>query len=106
MGWQIVKQPNGRYARYSKVVDDFTPMNFTAEEMVDYLQKRQDIGRQTAESMVAATEAEYPEAWNCNLYWCARIQRRERAKEVRTLGNMSEEEVAKLEYGYRNRLNK
>lgn len=29
MGWRIVKQPNGRYARFSDIVDTFTHMNMT-----------------------------------------------------------------------------
>lgn len=29
MGWRIVKQPDGKLARFSEVVDDFTHMNMT-----------------------------------------------------------------------------
>jgi len=32
MGWRIVKQPNGLYARFSEIVDDFTDMNMTLDE--------------------------------------------------------------------------
>lgn len=35
MAWRIVKQPNGCYARFSDVVDDFTHMNMTREEALD-----------------------------------------------------------------------
>jgi hypothetical protein len=32
MGWRIVLQPNGRLARFSDVVDDFTHMDMTRDE--------------------------------------------------------------------------
>lgn len=32
---RLVKQPNGLYARFSTVVDDFTHMNLTREEALD-----------------------------------------------------------------------
>jgi hypothetical protein len=35
MGAMICKQPNGKYARYSSVVDDFTDINMTED---DYIQ--------------------------------------------------------------------
>jgi hypothetical protein len=35
MGWRIVKQPNGRLARFSDVVDDFTHMDLTEQEARD-----------------------------------------------------------------------
>lgn len=33
MGNRAVKQPNGLYARFSEVVDDFTHANFSREEL-------------------------------------------------------------------------
>jgi hypothetical protein len=35
MGWWIVKQPNGRLARFSDAVDNFTHMNLTEVDAVD-----------------------------------------------------------------------
>jgi hypothetical protein len=35
MGRQIIKQPNGRYAVWSSVTDDFVALDATAEELVD-----------------------------------------------------------------------
>lgn len=32
MAWRIVKQPNGFYARFSDIVDNFTHMNMTEDE--------------------------------------------------------------------------
>jgi hypothetical protein len=34
MGWRIVKQPNGLYARFSDIVDDFTHGGLTEDEAV------------------------------------------------------------------------
>jgi hypothetical protein len=34
MAWRIVKQPNGKYARFSDVVDDFTDYDADREEAV------------------------------------------------------------------------
>ena len=33
MAWRIVKQPNGRYARFSDIVDHFTHQNYTWQGM-------------------------------------------------------------------------
>jgi hypothetical protein len=35
MGESIVKQPNGRYARYSSIVDDFTDINMTEDDYIE-----------------------------------------------------------------------
>ena len=35
MGWKIVKQPNGKFARFSDVVDNFTHLDMTEEEAFD-----------------------------------------------------------------------
>ena len=35
MAWRIVKQPNGKLARFSDIVDDFTDMNMTEDEAFD-----------------------------------------------------------------------
>ena len=35
MGWWIIKQPNGRLARFSDMVDNFTHMNMTEIEAID-----------------------------------------------------------------------
>ena len=36
MGRQIIKQPNGKYAIFSSIVDDFVFANATAKEMIDF----------------------------------------------------------------------
>lgn len=32
MGWRVVQQPNGRFAIFSSIVDNFTDINLTDEE--------------------------------------------------------------------------
>lgn len=39
MAWRIVKQPNGKYARFSEVVDDFTDYDMTSMEALDLCEK-------------------------------------------------------------------
>lgn len=47
MGYQIIKQPNGRYAIWSSVVDSFTVVDCTREELIEELvaYARRDIER-------------------------------------------------------------
>jgi hypothetical protein len=40
MGAMICKQPNGKYARYSSVVDDFTDINMTEDDYIQLCIKR------------------------------------------------------------------
>jgi hypothetical protein len=35
MGWQIIKQPNGKYCIFSSVVDNVTYYNCTKEQIID-----------------------------------------------------------------------
>ena len=35
MAWRIVQQPNGKLARFSDVVDDFTDVDMTYQEALD-----------------------------------------------------------------------
>lgn len=39
MAWRIVKQPNGKYARWADVVDDFTDYDMTSIETLELCQK-------------------------------------------------------------------
>jgi hypothetical protein len=40
MGGLIIKQPNGKYARFSTVVDDFTHINMTADDYINMCVKQ------------------------------------------------------------------
>jgi hypothetical protein len=35
MGWRIVQQPNGLFARFSEIVDDFTYYNLSEQDVID-----------------------------------------------------------------------
>ena len=52
MAWRIVKQPNGKLARFSDIVDDFTAMNMTESEI--YSLCRTHLGIKDAERKVQA----------------------------------------------------
>jgi hypothetical protein len=41
MGNQIIKQPNGKYAVFSSVVDDFVFYNATPKDLIDYFAKHE-----------------------------------------------------------------
>jgi hypothetical protein len=52
MAWRIVKQPNGFYARFSDIVDNFTAMNMTESEAFELC--RDDLGEDDAKRKVQA----------------------------------------------------
>jgi hypothetical protein len=62
MAWRIVKQPNGRYARWSDIVDDFTHMEMTREEAIDVCRGYPGMGAAESEQKVANAERE-PWRW-------------------------------------------
>lgn len=49
MGSFIFKQPNGRYGRFSTVVDCPTHINMTRDDYVEVVMERQGLNRQRAE---------------------------------------------------------
>ena len=51
MGAMICKQPNGKYARYSLVVDDFTDINMTEDDYIQFC-----INRATENAIVEAKQ--------------------------------------------------
>jgi hypothetical protein len=94
MPWFIVKQPNGTYARFSSVVDDFTHMNMIREEAVDLC--REHLGRlETAEKMQRADD-EVPCQCSPERHQSPRLKRapltrwRECIREMRDLGKRNE----------------
>lgn len=62
MGWRIVRQPNGKLARFSEVVDDFTHYDMTAEEAFDVC--LEEMGRAEAIMKVSKGIADSP-TWKC-----------------------------------------
>ncbi len=57
MAWRIIQQPNGRYARFSEVVYDFTDYGLTRREALE-LCKRYGRNPQAAEAEVRRAEKE------------------------------------------------
>ena len=39
MGWQVVKQPDNKFAVFSTVSDDFLCGNMTEEEVISFFEK-------------------------------------------------------------------
>ena len=52
MGWMILQQPNGLYARFSSVVDNFTHCNLTRAEAVAVCHDEHDLGPRSSEEKV------------------------------------------------------
>ena len=47
MAWRIVKQPNGLYARFSDVVDNFTHYDMSENEVINRGIDDWDVGKET-----------------------------------------------------------
>lgn len=60
MAWRIVKQPNGRFARFSEVVDDFTHMHMTESEAEELCRHYPGMGRVEAEEKVRRAKEDQP----------------------------------------------
>lgn len=52
MAWRFVRQPNGRLAVFSDVVDDFTWYDMTPEEAVKVAAEEYDMGPRAAKDKV------------------------------------------------------
>lgn len=48
MGWRIVQQPNGFFARFSEIVDDFTDCDMSQDEAVTLCIEKYQMGRDDA----------------------------------------------------------
>ena len=44
MGWRIVVQPNGKYARFSDAVDNFTDYDMTRDEAFELCRNLSGVG--------------------------------------------------------------
>lgn len=58
MAWRFVKQPNGKLARFSDVVDDFTHMDMSHKEAV-LVACREGLDPEKAEEKVRAAEEDH-----------------------------------------------
>ena len=54
MAWRIVVQPDGKYARFSEVVDGFTHINMTRDECYEML--RESLAPRDAEGKILRAE--------------------------------------------------
>lgn len=62
MGQQIIKQPDGKYAVWSSIVDNFTYINCTPEEIIEvWVQEaREDITRMVTSKVEALNAGKQP----------------------------------------------
>ena len=60
MGWRMVKQPNGAYARWSDVVDAFTHLNLSRRQALEVC--RESLGSLEAEQKVKRADIDAGEA--------------------------------------------
>lgn len=57
MAWRIIKQPNGLFGRFSDVVDSFTHINLSDDQVIHMCMYEYDCGPITAaRKLQAATE--------------------------------------------------
>lgn len=101
MGWRIVKQPNGLYARFSDIVDDFTDMSMTEEEAL--AECRTYLGVVEAGQKVLAgiqdwkprttTPGSGTDRWDESVGIIGEIHGGERLAEVIAIGNEKEKQV-------------
>lgn len=64
MGHQIIKQPDGKYALFSSVVDGFTMIDATREELAGYFgdKSRAELEKSVAQKCNALDNGERPYA--------------------------------------------
>jgi hypothetical protein len=62
VAWRFVKQPDGRFARFSDIVDNFTHIDMTSEEVVEEFAL--EYGKPVIESKIkAAADDALPPPW-------------------------------------------
>jgi len=49
MAWRIVKQPNGRFARFSDIVDNFTHYEMSEDDVIDLCINECSLSKENAE---------------------------------------------------------
>lgn len=58
MAWRFVLQPNGKLARFSDIVDNFTDVDLTDEEAMGIARQEVGIGREEARAKIQAARAD------------------------------------------------
>lgn len=82
MAWRIVKQPNGLFARFSSIVDDFTHFDATKEEIFNLC--RDSAGVEVAETKIKAAE-ENPQRFDDEIKIIEFVHGPEHADKIRAL---------------------
>lgn len=58
MGWRFVKQPNGLYARFSEIVDNFTDFDLTGKDAEYIAINEYNCGLETAKQKIYLADIE------------------------------------------------
>jgi hypothetical protein len=58
MPWRMVLQPNGKYARFSSVVDGFTHTDLTRSEAIELCREYPGMGQEESELTVERADGE------------------------------------------------
>lgn len=80
MAWRMVVQPNGKYARFSEVVDNFTDYDMTREEA--FVLCRDAAGVDVAKYKLDQAEKN-PERFAEEIAWIKEVHGEQEAESVR-----------------------
>lgn len=101
MGRFVVKQPNGRFAVFSTIVDDFVCMNADEEEIKSFLTAEARLdAEQAAERAVEKAKARGPDdecGWNECISLCGSNNGKRKARARIQAGSLSEAELTREE---------
>ena len=66
MAWRIVRQPDGLFARWSDVVDNFTHFNLTEGGVINVCMFEYSMGQESAKEKLRAAVEDWPK-WKYNV---------------------------------------
>lgn len=78
MGHQYIKQPNGKFAIWSTVIDDFTAINCTMEEIIEIEieDEVKNLRRRISEKLEKVDKGE-PAYYQFTMSWKAALEERD-----------------------------
>ena len=92
MGRQIIKQPNGKYAIWSTIVDDFIFFNMTAEEWIQFrIRESAEQVRKDIEEIISKLEKgekpyyQFTETWDDLFERLSILGKKDRVKEIKNI---------------------
>lgn len=109
MGWRFVVQPNGKFARFSEIVDDFTHFDMTRDEALSlYYAENGRSDQHNAEGKVKRAE-EHPERFEEDLVIVGEVhgeaimdeRRKELTEILETPVNVEDDKYTKPRVQYR-----